>query len=177
MDFFSLARWTHGKQQSKQSQKLFKATSSPPVGICFQWSISDLGIYAQKQAGMRAFVKRKVSELQITLISSPDFQTEVKMEPKSLNITLTVFNLSMLESEGPLLGPTSNRLFKYMRRTPLRVDLLISLDPCVVFYLFSTCVSQLERSITRCDQLCHLVSLWYLRLKSALRVVLFVDQY
>jgi hypothetical protein len=45
------------------------------------------------------------------------------MEPKSLNITLAVFNLSMLESEGPLLGPTSNRLFKYMRRTPLRVDL------------------------------------------------------
>ena len=32
------------------------------------------------------------------------------MEPKSLNITLTVFNLSMLESEGPLCGPTSNRL-------------------------------------------------------------------
>jgi hypothetical protein len=34
------------------------------------------------------------------------------MEPKSLNITLAVFNSSMLESEGPLRGPTSNRLFK-----------------------------------------------------------------
>jgi hypothetical protein len=32
------------------------------------------------------------------------------MEPKSLNITPVVFNLSMLESEGPLRGPTSNRL-------------------------------------------------------------------
>lgn len=32
------------------------------------------------------------------------------MEPKSLNITLAVFNSSMLESEGPLRGPTSNRL-------------------------------------------------------------------
>ena len=32
------------------------------------------------------------------------------MESKSLNITIVVFNLSMLESEGPLRGPTSNRL-------------------------------------------------------------------
>jgi hypothetical protein len=31
------------------------------------------------------------------------------MEPKSLNITAAVFNVSMLESEGPLRGPTSNR--------------------------------------------------------------------
>ena len=42
------------------------------------------------------------------------------MEPKSLNITPVVFNVSMLESEGPLLGPTSNRLLS-VRRTPLRV--------------------------------------------------------
>jgi hypothetical protein len=77
------------------------------------------------------------------------------MEPKSLNITLVVFNLSMLESEGPLLGPTSNRLFKYMRRTPLRVDLrsiyLKSLNSCVVFYIFSIYVSQLDRSIPLCN--------------------------
>jgi hypothetical protein len=32
------------------------------------------------------------------------------MEPKSLNITLAVFNVSMLESGGLLRGPTSNRL-------------------------------------------------------------------
>ena len=31
------------------------------------------------------------------------------MEPKSLNITLTVLIVSMLESESPLRGPTSNR--------------------------------------------------------------------
>jgi len=31
-----------------------------------------------------------------------------------------VFNVSMLESEGPLRGPTSNRLLS-VRRTPLRV--------------------------------------------------------
>jgi hypothetical protein len=55
-------------------------------------------------------VKIKVSTLQETFISSPDFQKEVKMEPKSLNITPAVFNVSMLESEGPLRGPTSNRL-------------------------------------------------------------------
>jgi hypothetical protein len=66
-------------------------------------------------------VKIKVSTLQKTFISSPDFQKEVKMEPKSLNITPAVFNVSMLESEGPLRGPTSNRLL-LLRRTPLRVD-------------------------------------------------------
>ena len=32
------------------------------------------------------------------------------MAPKSLNITPVVFNVSMLEGEGPLCGPISNRL-------------------------------------------------------------------
>jgi len=61
------------------------------------------------------------------------------MESKSLNITTVVFNLSMLESEGPLRGPTSNRLLNACGgpRSVLTKEVLCPRSVALVRYLYA----------------------------------------